>query len=84
MMSASSLLLTGFSQAALWLYKCPPVQSHTKDFWLEIKPPYHTLHNWPFAFAPRGLFNQQEPPAHLYRISRVIDTGSARCHYARN
>lgn len=84
MMSANSLLLTAFSQAALWPYKCPRVQSHIEDFQLEIKPPCHTLHNWPFAFAPRGPFNQQEPLVHLYRISWVIDTGSARHYYTRN
>lgn len=84
MMSASSLILTAFSQAALRPYKWPLVQSHTEDFQLEIKPLGHTLCNWPFAFAPGGPFNKQEPPVHLYRISRVIDTGSARHHYTPN
>lgn len=65
MMSASSLVLTAFSQAALGPYKCPLVQSHTQEFQLEIKPAYHMLHNWPFAFAPSTPFNQLEPPAHL-------------------
>lgn len=81
-MSASSLLLTAFSQAALWPYKCPLVQSHTEG--LEIKLPCHTLHNWPFACAPRGPINQRETLVHLYRISRVIDTGSAHDYYTRN
>lgn len=81
MMSASSLLLTAFSQAVLQPYKWPLVQSHTKDLQLKMKPPGHTLRNRPFAFAPRAPFNKQESPVHLYRIIHVIDTGSTRHHW---